>query len=284
MNKLQMSVVAEREATGAHDVWPEYLCLTKSEDVGYVLFSGRHEAIAEASQFYNEETEDYNIPDEIDGIRVAGIEYEYVVGGELQYCDDSEAVKFTTIDDEAVIGWLHDSDWDRTISVALVQAEFAALVNPEFPPGPLPVRPGEQRRSGNKLLTVDRVERYRVLWKSEDGATGAYGFVKWRKLKLLRRLGLDFDIGSEKTKLGIDPDTLEPIEAVHYFVVATDGGGKKWRHTYRFASRFEVVGLVGNVVYRTNRRACQQAKWLMDELRASGLQSVDGLREWGDTE
>jgi hypothetical protein len=264
---------------------PEYLCLANSDDGGYVLFSGRYEAIAEASQFYNEETEEYDIPDEIDGTRVAGVECEYVVGGELQYWNQSEAVKFTRIDDEAVAGWLHDSDWEQTISVALVHAEFAALVRPAPPTtGRLPVVVGEQRRNCNKLFTADCIERYRVRWRSDKGATGAYGFAKWRKLKLLRRPGLDFDIGSETTELGIDPDSLEPIEAIHYFIVATDGSGQQWRHTDRFDSIFEVVNGIGHVVYWKNRQARQMAKHLIEELRASGLQSLDGLRDWEELE
>ena len=45
--------------------WTEYLYL-QPEMGGYKLFTGQHEALADLTQFFNEETEEYDLPDEID--------------------------------------------------------------------------------------------------------------------------------------------------------------------------------------------------------------------------
>ena len=122
-----MIIVATREGSSMVSSWTEYLCLTKLTEHRYTLFTGRYEAIAERSEYYNEETEDYDLPELIEGKTVVGLEDDYVVGGELTYYDGSEAVEFTDVDDKVVSAWLGDSAWSRSVDMGAIRKDFRTL-------------------------------------------------------------------------------------------------------------------------------------------------------------
>lgn len=96
--------------------WDEFLCLTMGGEKGYKLFTGQYEALASKYDYFDEETEDYELPDEIDGVPVIGINDEYIVGGELQCFDDSQTVEFDDTEDPALAQWLTKSGWSGHIS------------------------------------------------------------------------------------------------------------------------------------------------------------------------
>lgn len=81
-------VIAQRERSSLASTWNEYLCLSEGETESYKLFTGQYESLAELNDCYDEELEDYVLPEQIDGKAVMGIEDDYVVGGELQQQDD----------------------------------------------------------------------------------------------------------------------------------------------------------------------------------------------------
>ena len=93
--------------------WKEYLCLTYGDQTNYKIFQGRYEVLAEASEFYSDEEEAYDLPESIDGKKVIEIEDGYVVGGELSYLDEEEAVEFNYLNDSKLIQWLKDFSWDE---------------------------------------------------------------------------------------------------------------------------------------------------------------------------
>ena len=101
--------------------WTEYLCLQRDEDGAFKLFTGQYEALVERAEFFNEDTGEYAIPDEIDGQRVVGVDDEYVVGGVLAYFDDEQAVSFTRPDDQAVVKWLESSGWSAKVDPATIR-------------------------------------------------------------------------------------------------------------------------------------------------------------------
>ena len=125
----QAEIIASREQSSIVSTWTEYLCLEPISTVRYRLFTGRYELLAELSAFYNEETEEYELPEEIDGKSVQGFDDEYVVGGELQYFDDEHAVEFSSPDELDVAEWLGDSRWSVLATVQEVRIKLHALLS-----------------------------------------------------------------------------------------------------------------------------------------------------------
>lgn len=107
----RIKVIAERTGSSMTSHWKEYLCLTYGDQTNYKIFEGRYDALAEASDFYLEEGEDYDLPEYIGDKKVFGIEDGYVVGGELSYFDKEEAIEFNHFSEPALIQWLKDFAW-----------------------------------------------------------------------------------------------------------------------------------------------------------------------------
>jgi hypothetical protein len=115
-----VSILASREQSSMVSTWTEYLCLQRDEAGGYNLFTGQYEALAEREQFFNEETGEYDIPDEIDGQVVVGVDDDYVVGGELDYIHDEQAVSFKSLDEKGLADWLETSGWSYKVDLMTI--------------------------------------------------------------------------------------------------------------------------------------------------------------------
>ena len=109
----RIKVLADREDSGMTSNWKEYLCLTDGNQTKYKIFEGRYEVLAEASEFNSDDEEDFDLPEFIDDKKVMGVEDGYVVGGELSYFDEVEAVEFNHFGDPKLIQWLKDFSWDE---------------------------------------------------------------------------------------------------------------------------------------------------------------------------
>lgn len=108
----KISIVASREGSGMTSSWEEYLCLTYGDIQPYKVFEGRYLGLAEKEDYFDEELEDYDIPEFINGEVVTGVEDDYIVGGELSYDSNDEAVEFTYLGQENLNKWLTDMKWD----------------------------------------------------------------------------------------------------------------------------------------------------------------------------
>lgn len=109
----RIKVLAERDGSSMTSHWKEYLCLTYGNQKNYKIFEGRYEVLAEASEFNSDDKEDFDLPEFIDDKKVIGIEDGYVVGGELSYFDEEEAVEFNNLGDPKLIQWLKDFSWNE---------------------------------------------------------------------------------------------------------------------------------------------------------------------------
>ena len=85
--------------------------MTDGNQTKYKIFEGRYEVLAEASEFNSDDEEDFDLPEFIDDKKVMGVEDGYVVGGELSYFDEVEAVEFNHFGDPNLIQWLKDFSW-----------------------------------------------------------------------------------------------------------------------------------------------------------------------------
>ena len=92
--------------------WTEYLVLERGQTKKYRLFTGRYEALAEIADYWNDETEDYDIPDQINGVAVVGQEDDYLVGGELSAAESNEIIEFESLNESLVQVWATMQRWD----------------------------------------------------------------------------------------------------------------------------------------------------------------------------
>lgn len=107
-----LTVLSKREESSMASTWMEYLCLCPGDNKKYRVFEGGYQALAEAADYYDDEAEDYNLPAEIDGAPVVGLQDDFVIGGELDWYSADKTVEFDRVDDERLKGWLVNNDWD----------------------------------------------------------------------------------------------------------------------------------------------------------------------------
>jgi hypothetical protein len=114
----QPKIIASREASSMASVWTEYLCLMAGDTKRFKVFTGGYEGLDEASKYYVEETEEYVLPETIDGKIVVGVDVDgvCVIGGELTYYGIDDDVEFDNLDELELANWLHAQRWSKYLS------------------------------------------------------------------------------------------------------------------------------------------------------------------------
>ena len=123
---MNQFIFAEREASGMTSTWDEFLCVSLNDDRTFCVYTGRREVLAEASEYHNEETDEYEIPEEIDAQAVWGVKDDCIVSEAVGNFDD-EALRLTDFDAEAVRIWLEHTDWIHDASPLDVQQALSKL-------------------------------------------------------------------------------------------------------------------------------------------------------------
>lgn len=118
-------ILAEREIISMSATSTQYLTLRRSGNL-LQIFTGGYEGLGLREKFYNEETEDYELPLEIDGKKVVGIDDEVVFGGDLDFYNPEDVVEFNPGETEIWMNWLQRSGWrsfvsDETIIFAITK-------------------------------------------------------------------------------------------------------------------------------------------------------------------
>ena len=113
--------IDRRENSGRVDSWTEYLCLEKTGGGDFVLSIKSHVIIDSEyngeiiSQFYDEDTGEYDLPDKINGIKVLGWNAEFLLGVELENNFQYTRLELAQNDFEQSIGeWIKNINWDLT--------------------------------------------------------------------------------------------------------------------------------------------------------------------------
>jgi hypothetical protein len=115
-----IQIAASRERATPGSSWCEYLCVEQAPDLlTFRLWTGQYEPLADRNDFYDPQTDDYCLPDEIDGKEVIGIEDDYVVGGDLAPVGDDVALSFTDPAAPEVQEWLNSNGWDKGLVTAV---------------------------------------------------------------------------------------------------------------------------------------------------------------------
>jgi hypothetical protein len=116
MNRGETTILYKRFYSGSPAAsWTQYLVLERLEDGKFKLDIRAYELLAEVSEYYDEEKEDWNLPGQIDGKDVVGVEDEYVIGGDLlENSYDTEIdtkIIFTLPDQDILESWLKKIGW-----------------------------------------------------------------------------------------------------------------------------------------------------------------------------
>lgn len=107
-----LKITAERERSGMTSVWNEYLCLRKVSETEHELSVRAYEILAEGWTYYDEETEDYDLPDEINGRTIIGFVDEWIVGGSLIETEAFKSLNFSDLDHPEVTQWFDEIKWN----------------------------------------------------------------------------------------------------------------------------------------------------------------------------
>jgi hypothetical protein len=118
-------IIAERWRSSVAACEREYLRLTPNEDGTATLAVCRHEAPASAEEFVNENGE-VHLPDSTAGKPVAGIEDDWIVGGELACHGSRWTYRATEI--TSAIDWVRLNGWVPT-NYIVAEILQAALVS-----------------------------------------------------------------------------------------------------------------------------------------------------------
>jgi len=107
-----LKIIAERERSGMASVWDEYLCIRKVSETGHELSVRAYEILAEGWAYYDGETEDYDLPDEINGKAIVGFVDEWIVGGSLIQTEAFKSLNFSALDHPEVTQWFDEIKWN----------------------------------------------------------------------------------------------------------------------------------------------------------------------------
>lgn len=91
--------------------WTEYLYMNRISTTEYELVIKGHPPICEAAEYMDDNGE-YDLPDEIDGEEVWGVEDEWVLSAGLVESELYETVRFQTAEDPQLLRWFDEYGWD----------------------------------------------------------------------------------------------------------------------------------------------------------------------------
>ena len=123
MKKIgDLKIIDERERSGMASVWDEYLCLRKVSETEYELSVRAYEVLAEGWDYYDEETEGYDLPDEINGKGVVGFVDEWIVGGSLIETEAFKSLLFKDLNHPDVTQWFEELEWNTSAVMSALQS------------------------------------------------------------------------------------------------------------------------------------------------------------------
>jgi hypothetical protein len=104
-------IIDSRYESSMSSTFRESLCIERIDEENYRLFIGDYEVIGEVSDYLNEETYDYDIPDTIDGAVVQYTEEDYICGGDILQNEDDGQILLQSELDDGVEEWLKGVNW-----------------------------------------------------------------------------------------------------------------------------------------------------------------------------
>ena len=107
-----IEILDEREKYSMNSSWSEYLCIERVGGGEYEISVRGATVLEEARTFFNEETEEIDLPDFIGGHCVLGVNDGVVIGEPLEVIDGySSPLRFHNFADGALDEWLESENW-----------------------------------------------------------------------------------------------------------------------------------------------------------------------------
>lgn len=99
-----------------HELWERrvFLALAVGDNKQFRLFQAIPERLAQSVAYFNAAKGEYDLPAEINGEPVAGVDGDFVVGGALNWRDPDDGIEFDDVADEKIGQWLSENDWTNT--------------------------------------------------------------------------------------------------------------------------------------------------------------------------
>jgi len=108
----EITILDDRRQFGRVSSWHEYLCLQRLSSNEFEISVCGYEILGERDAYYNEESDEFELPETIDGKSVVAIEDEWVVGGYLvNHSDELMPLRFRTEEIDDLIDWLKYAKW-----------------------------------------------------------------------------------------------------------------------------------------------------------------------------
>ena len=110
----ESKIIESRTGSSMASSWREYLCVERIGDEEFELTVRGYGIIGEVSE-YSDEDGNYELPEEIDGQYVAGVEDgEFIVGGDLVIqSEDDGSARFSNPSQIEVTEWLAQVTWNE---------------------------------------------------------------------------------------------------------------------------------------------------------------------------
>ena len=94
--------------------WTLFLCRERLND-GFQLSVRRNEILGEYEEHYDDDKEEYTVPDQIDGKNVVGVEDYFVVGGDLLLEEEyGESQFFRNLTDEEAVDFINSTPFPQS--------------------------------------------------------------------------------------------------------------------------------------------------------------------------
>ncbi len=115
--KNTVITLAARAISPKAKIPTQYLTVSKGQSKRFLIATASYDALAEASDYFNKDKDEYEIPEQINGQRVIGVEDGYIIGGVLGINMDWSGLEFEDPDDPELKRWLENGRWSSQVSV-----------------------------------------------------------------------------------------------------------------------------------------------------------------------
>ncbi len=121
LNPGEVITLAQRECSSIGGTWTEYLTLSSGQEKTFLLATAAPEILVDAYDYFNLETESYELPPKINGSAVLGLKDGWVIGGKLLIDSDNSGYAFNRLSDNKLAQWLVQTGWSETISSSRIR-------------------------------------------------------------------------------------------------------------------------------------------------------------------
>jgi hypothetical protein len=123
-------LLRDRECSSMVSTWDALLCVGFGSVRSYKLYLGTFEVLGERAECYDEEADEYVLPDHINGTPVKGFKDDAVIGYEVESASYRPEDEFEFDNPSECEGWLSETQWLDDRLLADLRAALVKLDKP----------------------------------------------------------------------------------------------------------------------------------------------------------